>query len=88
MYLQAHQVVKLAIKRMALSNLEPSGVAVPLCQFLIEPRHFRGEDSRPEDLYVMATGQSSKNGAMDVMISSSLSTLNLLHSSSSSDYTL
>jgi hypothetical protein len=81
-------VVKLAIKRLALSNPKPSSVAVPSCQLLIEARHLRSDDSKPGDLYVMVGGRSAKDTAMVVMISSSLSTSNLLQSSSSLEYNL
>ena len=86
--LQAREVVKLAKKHMALSNLDQGGVAIPTGQLLIEPRHLRSDDSSPGDLYVTDGGHSAKNAATYVMISTSLSTSNLFYVSSSSDYAL
>ena len=51
---QAHEVVKVATKRLALCNPDPGGIAVTSSHILIEPRHLRSDDSRPWDLYVVA----------------------------------
>ncbi len=71
--LQAHAIVKLSLKRLALSNPDPGGIAIPSALLLIEPRHLRSDDSRPGDLYVMAGGSHAKDAALDLMISSSIS---------------
>ena len=54
--LQAQKVVKLAVKRLALSNPDLGGIAIPSALLLIDPRHLRSDDSRLGDLYVMAGG--------------------------------
>jgi len=69
---QAYEVVKLATKRLVLCKPDPGGVAVPSSRILIEPRHLRGDDSRPRDLNAIAGGHHAKDAAMDIMISSSL----------------
>ncbi len=86
--LQAHEIVKLSLKRLALSNADPGGVAIPSGQLLIEPRHLRSDDSRPGDLYAVAGGLHAKDAAMDLMVTSSLSISTLLHTSKSFDYAL
>jgi hypothetical protein len=72
---QAHEVVKLATKRLVLSNPDPwgGGVAIPSSQILIEPRHLRSDESRPGYLYAIVGGDHAKDAAMDIMISSTLS---------------
>ena len=88
-FLHAHEFVMLAIKRMALCNPNPHGVAIPSSQLQIQPKHMQSNDSRLGDLiYPMAGGHSVKADTKDVMISSSISMSNLLHSSTSLDYTL
>ncbi len=86
--LQAHEMVKLSLKRLALSNPDPGGVAIPSNLLLIEPRHLRSDDSRPGDLYVMARGSYAKDASLDPMISSSLSSSTLLQPSKSADHVL
>ncbi len=86
--LQTHEVVKLFLKRLALSNPDPGGIAIPSALLLIEPIHLRSDDSRPRDLYVMAGGSHAKDAALDLMISSSLSQSTLLQTSKSADYVL
>jgi len=81
--MQAHEIVKLSLKRLTLSNSNPGGVAFPSNQLLIEPRHLRSDD-----LYAIAEGLHAKYAAMDLMITSSLSKSTLLHTSKSSDYSL
>jgi len=65
-------MVKLSLKRLALSNPDPGGIAIPSNLLIIEPRHLRSDDSRPGDLYVMAGGSNAKDVALDLMIFSSL----------------
>jgi len=85
---QAHEIVKLSLKRLALSNADPGGVAIPSGQLLIEQRHMRSDDSRPGYLYALAGGLHAKDAAMDLMVSSSLNISTVLHTSKSSDYAL
>jgi len=42
--LQAHEAVKLAIKRLVLSCPDPAGCAFPIAYVLIEPRHLRQDN--------------------------------------------
>jgi hypothetical protein len=86
--LQAHEVVKLLLKRLALSNPDPEGVAIPSSLLLVESRQMRSDDSRHGDLYVMTGGSHAKDAALDLIVSSSLSQSTLLHSSKSADYVL
>ncbi len=44
--LQAHEEVKLAVKRLALCNPNPGGIALPSNLLLIEPIRLRSDDSR------------------------------------------
>jgi len=85
---QAHEVVKMAVKRLALCNHDPGGVAIPPNQLILEARHLRSDASRPGDLYAIAGGLHAKDAAMDVVICSTLSKSCLLNSSSSSDFAL
>ncbi len=80
--------MKLSLKRLALSNHDPGGIAIPSALLLIEPRHLRSDDSRPGDLYEMAEVSHAKDAALDLMISSSLSQSTLLQTSKSADYVL
>jgi hypothetical protein len=86
--LQTLEVVKLSLKRLALSNPDPGGVAIPSNLIIIDPRHLRSDDSRPGDLYVMASWIHAKDVALDLMVSSRLSLSTLLPSSKSANYVL
>ncbi len=86
--MQTHEVIKLATKRLVLCNPDPSGIAIPSSQLLIEPRHLRSNESRLGELYAIAGGMHAKDAAMDIVISSSLSQPCLQSSSTSSDYAL
>jgi hypothetical protein len=46
--LQAHEVVKRALKDLVLSNSKPGGAAFPTSSVLIEPPHLRRDKSSPE----------------------------------------
>ncbi len=76
--LQAHEILKLSLKRLALSCADTRGIAIPSNQLLIEPRHMRSDESRPGDLYEEAEGLHMKDVAMDLMVTSSLSKPTLL----------
>ena len=62
--LQAHEIEKLSLKRLALSNSDPGYVAIPSNQLLIEPWHMRSDDSRPGDLYAIAGGLHASDAAV------------------------
>ena len=85
---QAHEVVKMAVKRLALCNPDPGGTAIPPNQLILEARHLRSDKSRPGDLYALAGGSHAKDVAMDIVLVSTLSKSCLLKSSSSSDYAI
>jgi len=86
--LHAHEIAKLSIKRLALSNPDPGGIAILSNLLLIEPRHLRSDNSRPSDLYGMEGGRQAKDAAMDVMVSSTISNSTLLQSSKKSNFVL
>ena len=70
---QAHEVVKMAVKRLALCNPDPGGIAIPPCQLILETKHMRSDSSRPGDLYALAGRLHAKDDAMDVVICSTMS---------------
>jgi hypothetical protein len=39
--IQSHEVVKLAVKRLVMCNLDPCGIAIPFSQLLFEAIHLR-----------------------------------------------
>ena len=87
--LQAHEILKLSLKRMTLlANVGPGGVAIASNQLLIEPGHLRSDDSRPGDLYGVVGGLHADDADMDLMVTSSLSKSTLLHTSKSFDCAL
>ena len=86
--LQAHKVVKLAIKSLIFSCPDRKGIDIPSKHMLIEPRHMRSDTSSPWDLYAMARGLYVKDASMDLTISLCLTHSCLLNTSRSSDYVL
>ena len=86
--LQAHEVVKLSLKRLAFSSPDLGGIAITSHLLLVEPRHMRSDDTRPGDIYVMAGGSNAKDVAVDLIVSFSMSSSTLLHSSKSADRVL
>ncbi len=70
--LHAHEVVKLAIKRLVLVNPIPAGCVFPRDYVIIEPTHLRQERSRPGDIYAMGTGMHMKDSVMDVVVTFAL----------------
>ena len=87
--LQAHEVLKMSLKRLALPNIDPGGIVIPSNQLLIEQQqHSRSDESRPGDMYAVARGLRAKVIAMDLTLTSSLSKSSLLHSSNGSNYAL
>ncbi len=71
-HLQAHEAVKLAVKRPVLSNPEPAGCAFPADSVLIEPLHLRQDQSCLGDIYVLGTGLHKKDSVMDVVVTSAM----------------
>ena len=77
------------LKRLALSNSNPRGVAIPSNQLLIKLRHMKSDELRIEDLlYALVRGLHAKDAAMDLIVASILSKSTLLHMSKSSEYAL
>ena len=85
---QAHEVLKLTVKRLALYNLDPVGIAIPPSQLILEAKHSRSDSSRPGDLYARVRGLHAKDAAVDVVICSTMSKSCLKNSSTSSDFVL
>ena len=86
--LHAHEVVQLAMKKVVLSCSTPGGCAFPAVLVLIEPRHLRHDNSRPEGLYVVGMGMHMMDVVMVVVITSGLHRSCLSHSSTSSDFVI
>jgi hypothetical protein len=86
--IHAHEVVKLALKRLVLSCSTPAGCVFPSASLLIEPRHLRQNNSRPGDLYAIGHGMHRKDSVMDLVIASGLQKSFLFPSSKSSDYVI
>ena len=85
--LQAHDVVKRALKELVLSDPNPEGAVFPVFSVLIEPSHLRGDDSRHGD--VLALGMDvHMDTAMDIVIASGLTKSCLSSLCKSSDYVL
>jgi hypothetical protein len=86
--IQAHESVKLAVKRLVLSCPDPVGCAFPSASVLIEPRHLRQDNSRPGDIFVMGNGMHRKDSVMDVVVTSAMQKSCLNQSITSSDYVI
>jgi hypothetical protein len=85
---QGHEVVNLAVKRLALYNQDPGGMAIPPKHPILETKHIRSDSSPPRDMYAEAGGLHAKDAAMNCVLCSTLSKSCLLYSSTSSDYAL
>jgi hypothetical protein len=66
--LQAHEVVKRALKDLVLSNSNPGGAAFPASSVLIEPPHLRRDKSRPGDIMALGRDVRRLDTAMDLVI--------------------
>ena len=80
--------MKLAIKRLVLSNANPAGCAFPPSSIMIEPPHLRPDQTRPGDIYACGRGIHRKDSVMDVVIASALQKSCLSSSTRSSDFVL
>jgi hypothetical protein len=85
---QAHEAVKLAILRLALSCPDHAGCASPKESILIEPAHLRQDKSRAWDIYAMGNTLYRKDPVMDLVVISSLQKSCLTNTSKSSDYVI
>ena len=70
--LQAHEVVKRALKDLVLSNPSHGGAAFPASSALIEPLHLRKDRSRPGDILALDRDVHRLDTAMDLVIASAL----------------
>ena len=86
--LQAHEVYKMAVKRLVLTSPFPGGSVFPAASVLIEPQHLRQDRSRPGDIYAIGNGMHRKDVVMDVIITSALKQSCLSNASKGSDFVL
>ena len=83
--LQAHEVMKMVLKRLVLSNASPAGCAFPPSSIMIEPPHLRLDMTRPGDIYACGRGIHRKDSVMDIVIASALQNSCLSSSTKSTD---
>jgi len=88
MRLQAHEVVKRALKDLVLSNSNPGGAAFLASRVLIEPPHLRRDRSRPGDIMALGRDAHRLYTTMDLVIASGLTKSCLSSSCKSSDFVL
>jgi hypothetical protein len=86
--LYAHELYKLAMKRLVLTSSSPGGRVFPSSSVIIEPRNLRQDKSRPGDLYTVGNGLHRKDSVMDVVITSALKQSCLLQATKGSDYAI
>jgi hypothetical protein len=86
--LQAHEVVKRALKDLVLSITNPGGAAFPVSGALIEPPHLRRDKSRPGDILALGRDVHRLDTAMDLVIAFGLTKLCLSYSCKSSEFVL
>jgi hypothetical protein len=86
--LHAHELYKLAMKRLVLTSSSPGGIVFPSSSVLIEPRNLRSDQSRPGDLYAVGNGMHRTDSVMDVVITSALKQSCLLQATKGSDYAI
>jgi hypothetical protein len=70
--LQAHDVVKMALKELVLSNSNRGGASFPASNVLVEPPHLRGDNFRPGDVMALGRDVHRLETAMDIVIASGL----------------
>jgi hypothetical protein len=86
--LQAHEVVKRALKDLVLANPSPGGAAFPASSVLTEPLHLRKDKSRPGDIMALGRDVHRMDTAMDIVIASALQKSCLTSTTKSSDIVL
>jgi hypothetical protein len=69
---QAHEAVKLAMKRLVLTNHVPEGCVFPRASVMIELPHLRQDKYHPGVIYAMGTELHRKNSVMDIVVTSAL----------------
>ena len=82
---QANEAVKLVMKRLVLSSLDPAGCALPKAFVYIDPPHRRQDNSRPENIYDIGNGIHRKDYVTDGVVTSEMQRSCLLQSAKSSD---
>jgi hypothetical protein len=83
--LQAHEMVKRALKDLVLANPSPGGVAFLASSVLIEPLHLRKVKSRPGDIMALGRDVHRMDTTMDIVIASALQKSCLTSITKSSD---
>ena len=68
--LQAHEVVKRALKDLVLSSSNPGGPTFLASNVLIVPPHLRRDKSRPDDIMALGRNVHRLDTAMDLVIAS------------------
>jgi hypothetical protein len=86
--LQAHEVFKLAVKRLLLTPSSAGGNVFPAASFLAEPMHLRQDMSRPGDVYAIGNGMHKKDTMMDTVITFALKLSCLLNATQVSDHVI
>jgi len=86
--LQAHEVVKRALRDLLLSKPSPGGAAFQDSSVLIEPLHRRKDGSRPGDILALGRDVHRLDTAMDLGIASALQKSCLFSIVKSSDIVL
>ena len=67
--LQAHDVVKRALKKLVFSKPNPGvGAAFPVFSVLIKPPHLRGDNSRPGKVLPLGRDVNRLDTAMGIVI--------------------
>jgi hypothetical protein len=86
--LHAHEAVKLTMKRLVLSCLDPAGCAFPKISVMLEPPHLRHGQSRPGDIYAVGNSLHMKDTCMDIVITLVMPRSCLSYPSKSSDHSI
>ena len=68
MRVQAHEVIKMAMKNLVLTCPGPGGSAFPNSIVLIERPHLRQDEICPGDIYALGRGVYQKDIVTDVVI--------------------
>jgi hypothetical protein len=87
--LQAHEVYKLAVKRLVLTSSSPGGSVFLAASVLTEPRHLRQDMSRPGNVYAMGNRMHKKDYVMGIiLITSAIKSSCLTHASKGSNFVI
>jgi hypothetical protein len=86
--LQAHEVVKKALRDLVLSNPNRGGAVFPASSVLIETPHLRKDRSRPGDIMALGRDVHRLDTVMELVIASGLTISCFSSSCKSSDLVL